>query len=142
MPLVVHYTFDRKTITSRVTLGYPNVNLRLVGCSRQHMFSLSASANCTKSDPGTNRPIECSLCPEDSVTKRRPVHWKYNLKQHIEDSHGHITVIPTTLLQDKEISEAEIKAVVHADFSLLSGKRKGATEAGEERTEGRKKLRK
>lgn len=39
--------------------------------------------------PSTNVPLQCELCDTDPATKQKPVVWKYNVFQHIRQTHAH-----------------------------------------------------
>ncbi len=50
-------------------------------CSYFYDLSIASASRMSKNDPCTNRPIECTLCPDKSVF------WSYNLKSHYEHDH-------------------------------------------------------
>lgn len=56
----------------------------------QHSYAsikYKSASEYTPSDPCTNVPILCLLCPPNSKTGRQPVFWRYNMDLHLQDDH-------------------------------------------------------
>jgi hypothetical protein len=61
------------------------MSCNLVGDSIK--FSMKSAAKSTLNGPCTNRPICCYFCKKNK--KKTIVHWKFNMKKHVETSHDH-----------------------------------------------------
>ena len=57
-------------------------------CIYKSKFSLQAATKSTRSGPCTNRPLDCNLCPPNTVV------WKYNVRHHFDLHHAGVLIPP------------------------------------------------
>lgn len=95
------------------------VSINQSRCSNIQKFNLKQAAEFSERSPCTNHPIQCPICPKDSLAV-----WKYNLQSHIRTEHPTATVGNYKALINMSDDERTLMKAVYLVKPRMSSKQK------------------
>ncbi|KAE9401138.1 hypothetical protein BT96DRAFT_818334, partial [Gymnopus androsaceus JB14] len=99
------------------------IDMKQSRCQNLKSFSVKTAAEFKLGSPCTNHPLTCPLCPSDA-----PAVWKYNLVQHLENSHHVPNIKVYHKLYDLDPAESTLMKK-HLDAKPRAKRLKGSLSA-------------